>query len=214
MDMLEGKGFNLVTIGLAVLALALGAVSVYYARRALFPPKRQLLYDLESASPLVDQSGLQSGSMTIEVLCNGVALTDPYVAVVRLKNSGRHAIASEQFDRQRALEIDLNVSVVELLSADAGQHGAVISACAVSGTTISFGPELIRKGQAITLTALVEGAPTLDVRDHFVDVQLKRAGVGGAPVAAFTERVTTATAAAGAASALVAVATSLLGLQS
>ncbi|MCX5560728.1 hypothetical protein [Streptomyces sp. NBC_00038] len=147
--------------------------------------------------------------MTIEVLCNGVALTDPYVAVVRLKNSGRHAIASEQFDRQRALEIDLNVSIVELLSADAGQHGAVISACAVSGTTISFGPELIRKGQAITLTALVEGAPTLDVRDHFVDVQLKRAGVGGAPMAAFADRVATSTATAGAATALVAAITSL-----
>ncbi|MFC7906308.1 hypothetical protein ACWEQW_08640 [Streptomyces nigra] len=148
--------------------------------------------------------------MTIEVLCNGVALTDPYVAVVRLKNSGRHAIASEQFDRQRALEIDLNVSIVELLSADAGQHGAIISACAVSGTTISFGPELIRKGQAITLTALVEGAPTLDVRDHFVDVQLKRASVGGAPMAAaFADRVATSAATAGATTALAAAITSL-----
>lgn len=127
--------------------LWLWGVSVYYARRALFPPRRRLSYALESASPLVDQSGLQSGSMTIEVLVNGVPLADPHLAVVRLKNSGRHAIASEQFDQQRALEIDLNASVVELLSAEADQHGTVIGACAVSGATISFGPEVIKKGK-------------------------------------------------------------------
>lgn len=209
-EILDGKGFNVLTIVLAVLALALGGVSVYYARRALFPPKRRLSYALESASPLVDQSGLQSGSMTIEVLCNGVPLADPHLAVVRLKNSGRHAIASEQFDQQRALEIDLNASVVELLSAEADQHGTVIGACAVSGETISFGPELIRKGEEIILTALVEGAPTLDVRDHFVDVQLKPAIADSPAVVALVAQRFLASAGAAGGAALAAAVASLL----
>ncbi|MDX3458738.1 hypothetical protein PV396_43625 [Streptomyces sp. ME02-8801-2C] len=207
---MDGKGFNVLTVVLAILALALGGVSVYYARRSLFPPKRRLSYELASASPLVDRSGLQPGSMTIEVLCNGAPLTDPHLAVVRLRNSGRHAIASEQFDQQRALEIVLNASVVELLSAEAEPGGTVVGACVVSGGTISFGPELITKGQEIILTALVEGAPVLEVRDHFVDVQLRAAIADSqAVVAMAAQRLQVAAGAAGLAG-LVAALTSFL----
>lgn len=178
-EVLDGKGFNVVTIALAVVALILGGISTYYARKALFPPKRQLSYLLGSATALVNQAGLQAGGGAIEVRRNGVLLTDPYLVVVEIKNSGRHAIASEQFDRGRPLELDLNVPIVELMGANAGEHGSVMDACAASATFVSFGPELIRRSQKVIFTVLTEGCPDLEVRDYFVDVKMRKAGTDG-----------------------------------
>lgn len=172
-DLLEGKGFNLATLVLATLALVMGAFGVYYGRKALFPPKRQLTYLMERSSPIVDRSVLDPGSSAIEVRRNGVPLVDPHLIVVWVKNTGRHAIASEQFDQGRPLELDLHVPIVELLTAESGEAQPVVDACAVSGKSVLFGPELIKKGQIVTFTVLAEGSADLVVREHFIDVRMK-----------------------------------------
>ncbi|WP_405762509.1 hypothetical protein [Streptomyces sp. NBC_00045] len=175
-DLLDGKGFNLATLILAGLALLMGVLAVYYGRKALFPPKRQLTYQLERSSPILDQSGLDPSNDVIEVTRNGVPLVDPHLAVVWVRNTGRHAIASEQFDRGRPLELDLQTPIVELLTAEAAGARSLVGACSVSGKSVLFGPELIKRGQTVTVTVLTEGSADLVVREHFIDVRLSNAG--------------------------------------
>ncbi|MGW0735606.1 hypothetical protein [Streptomyces sp. NPDC002851] len=179
-EFLDGKGFNLVTIVLAVVAVVLGGISAYYARKTLFPPKRQLTYSLESVIALVNRAGLGVGGAEIEVRRNGELLNDPHLAAVRLKNTGRHDIDSQRFDRERPLELDLNVPIKELLSATNGERDSVMDGCTVTGTTLTFGPELISRSRPINFVMLVENVPTLEVRAHLVDVKLRRASSDGA----------------------------------
>ncbi|MGW2955012.1 hypothetical protein [Streptomyces eurythermus] len=169
-DVLDGRAFNLVTLILAVGALLLTIAGLYYARRALFPPKRRLSYYLESASPLVNASGVLPG--TIQVSRNGVALSDPHLVVIWIKNTGRHAIASDLFDQGRPLEVDLHAPIVELAAAD-GEGSTLASGYAAVGTKITYGPELIPSGRKITFTALVDGDPSVSLHDYFIDVQVK-----------------------------------------
>ncbi|MFD3676451.1 hypothetical protein [Streptomyces sp. NPDC058613] len=175
-DLLEGKGFNLATLVVAALALVMGTLAVYYGRKALFPPKRQLTYLMERSSPILDRSALDPGNNAIEVRRNGVPLIDPHLVVVWAKNTGRHAIASEQFDQGRPLELDLQAPIVELITAEVGGSQSVMSACAISGKSVLFGPELLKRRQAVTFTVLTEGNADLVVREHFIDVKMKDAG--------------------------------------
>lgn len=168
-DLLDGRGFNLTTLVLAVIAILLAVVSVYYARRALFPPKRRLSYCVESSSPLVQGAGHLAGA--IEVSREGVPLSDPHVVVLWLKNTGRHAIASEHFDQGRPVELDLSAQIVDLVTAG----GSAQASCAVHGAVIAYGPELLSKGQKVTFTALVDGAPDFSLRQHLIDVEVKAA---------------------------------------
>lgn len=169
-DVLDGRAFNLVTLILAVAAILLTIAGLYYARRALFPPKRRLSYYQESSSPLVNAAGALPG--TIQVTRNGVALSDPHLVVIWIKNTGRHAIASDLFDQGRPLEVDLHAPIVELAAAD--EDGAALATgYAALGTKITYGPELIPSGRKITFTALVDGDPSVSLHDYFIDVQVK-----------------------------------------
>jgi hypothetical protein len=171
-DLLDGRGYNLTTVVLAVLALVLAVASLYYARRALFPPKRRLTYWVENSSRLLNATDAISG--TVQVSRDGVPLSDPYVLVVWIKNTGRYAIASEHFDQRRPLELELQAPIVELTAAIDAEDASVNSYTA-NGTRISFGPELLAKGRKVTFTALVDGCPDLVVRDYFIDVDVRPA---------------------------------------
>lgn len=69
---------------------------------------------------------------------------------------------------------------------------------------------MIAKGEEIILAALVEGAPTLEVRDHFVDVQLKPAIADSLAAVAHVALKFLASAGAACGVALVAAAATLL----
>jgi hypothetical protein len=162
-DLLDGRGFNFLTITIAVIALISGTIGVIYARRALFPPKREIAYSLESSAPLInDASNLQNG---ISVIHNGTTLRNPYVTTLKIRNSGRHAVASEHYDQGRPLTLDLGKPIMDLTSSASGSYGT-------QGTSITYGPELLPSGHSLKFTALTEGKPTLTIRHYFIDTKV------------------------------------------
>ena len=169
-DFLDGRVFNLLTLMLTVFGLLLALVSVYLARKALFPPKRQVAYLLESASPFT------SRAVHFQVSYNGVALHRPYVAVLRLENTGRHAVSSEHYDQGRPIELDLGAQIVDVTSFECDPPGYEAGSYHVIGQKISFGPELINRGQCISFTVVTDGRPQLVLRHHLIDTKIREGG--------------------------------------
>ncbi|MGW3422608.1 hypothetical protein [Streptomyces phaeochromogenes] len=149
-----------------VCTLILGTIGIYYAREAILPPKRQLSYRMLSRAPLINQGSISSGQ--IIVTHNGVVLQNPHVLVVSLTNTGRHEVASDYFDQGRPLTFELSTPVIDLTS----MTGRTLKILRPEGTVIPFGPELIKRRQVVTFTALTEGEPRLAVHDYIIDTKV------------------------------------------
>ncbi|MGA4800502.1 hypothetical protein [Streptomyces lavendulocolor] len=140
-DLLDGRDFRLVTLVLAGIGAALSA-------RGLFPPKRQL-------TCFVDE-------------CVGFDSDSPWMISFRLQNTGRHAVSSEHFDRERPLEIDLGAHI-ERLWLEAG----AVSGFRHEGSKIYFGPDVIGRKASVRCSATLMGEPTVVMRSFLVDVKVK-----------------------------------------
>ncbi|MFF5573070.1 hypothetical protein [Streptomyces luteogriseus] len=146
-DLLDGKDFNLVTLVLAGVGAALSTIATHYNRRALFPPKRQLTCFIDGCIDITPSA---------------------WMIDFRLQNTGRHAVASEHFDRDRPLEIDLGVPIEKLWP---GKGAA--SSFRYEGSKIYFGPEFIDRKKSVRCGAAIKGQPTVTVHTFLVDAKVK-----------------------------------------
>ncbi|MFE7835796.1 hypothetical protein ACFU53_06910 [Streptomyces sp. NPDC057474] len=162
-DWLDGRGFNLLTIIIALVALVAGVVGVLYARRALFPANRAISYRMDISRLLAGDAHALPGALTVNY--NGEHLRDPHVVKLRLRSTGRHAVASEHYDQGRPIKFDLGRLVVLLDS-------PTVSAFEVSGSQVKYGPELMPAGQSVTLSLITEGKPRLSVEHYFIDTKV------------------------------------------
>ncbi|MEV6240261.1 hypothetical protein [Lentzea sp. NPDC051838] len=152
-----GIGFNLVTLLVAVVGISVTGIGVYYARKAVFPPKRRLTYFV--LPPVSLLSGDSGSTKDIEVRYQGEDLKDPYLVTISVENTGSHAVMSSQFDKSRPAVIDLGVpikavpKIVVTPGAGAGfEHS-------VSGAELRLGPDLLNPGQSVVVQLLTEGLP-------------------------------------------------------
>ncbi|MFF0659261.1 hypothetical protein [Micromonospora tulbaghiae] len=175
LDLFEGKGFNGATLTVAVLALLVAGVAAYFAREALFPPKRRIT--IHVLTPVRLLNGARVGLEDVEVSRRGRILPNPHVITVLIRNTGRHAVASEQFDQGRPLTVDLQAPIEALLNPAGGQAP---SGVVVDGTTVCFGPELIRRKQEIPIQVLTSewSNPEITLTEHLVDTEV-RVQLGG-----------------------------------
>lgn len=172
LDLFEGRGFNGATLTVASLALLVAVVAAYFAREAVFPPRRRLTIHLLAPAQLL-KAAAPSGLDGLEVSRNGRVLEDPYVVTIVIRNTGRHAVGSEHFDRGRPIMISLAAPVAGLLGSPVGRAESAVS---VDDQAILFGPDLIRRRQEIVIQALVTRAPSLgpeQVSEHLVDTTVK-----------------------------------------
>ena len=223
-DLLDGRGYNGATLFLAIAALISTVVAAYFAREALFPPGRRLVVRMLSpvslrhadADRLGDVAGGHGaegvagghgadgvagvhGAEGVEVSRNGEPIPDPHLVTVLLRNTGRHAISTAQFDQKRPIIVDLKAPVVAVLS-PAGPF--VPATVKPKGTTLTFRPDLIRPKQEISIQLLTSGRPDPEftISEHLVDtrVDVERGRVDQPPAAVGLEHhLPTAFAAAG-----------------
>ncbi|MDQ1027065.1 hypothetical protein QF035_004647 [Streptomyces umbrinus] len=146
--------------------LILGAIGIYYAREAILPLKRQISYRILSRVPLINQGSISSGRIVVTHNC--VVLQNPHVLVVSLTNTGRHEVASDYFDQGKPLTFELSTPVIDLTS----MTGRTLKIIRPQGTVIPFGPELMKRRQVVTFTALPEGEPHLAVHDYIIDTKV------------------------------------------
>jgi hypothetical protein len=163
MDWLAGRGFNLLSIVIAILALIAGSFRVLYGRRALFSANREISYRLETSRLLAGDAHSLPGALAVSY--EGQLLRDPYVVKLRLRNTGRHAVASDRYDQGRPIQFDLGHPAI-LLDSSAN------SGFRVEGSQVSFGPELLPAGGTKTLSLLTEGKPCLTVNHYFIDTEV------------------------------------------
>ncbi|WP_349880833.1 hypothetical protein ABIH81_14960 [Micromonospora sp. HUAS YX12] len=209
LDIFEGKGFNGATLAVAVLALLVAGVAAYFAREALFPPKRRIT--IHVLTPVRLLTGARVGLEDVEVSRRGRVLPDPHVITILIRNTGRHAVASEQFDQGRPLTIDLQSPIEALLNPAGGQAP---SGVVVEGTSVCFGPELVRRKQEIPIQVLASewGDPEITLTEHLVDTEC-RVQLGGFEQPRVTRRaeaVATASASVGVTVSIIALVNDLL----
>ncbi|MEV6492969.1 hypothetical protein AB0M20_30750, partial [Actinoplanes sp. NPDC051633] len=113
MEILNGMGYNAITLSIAIAALAVGGFGAFYAYRALFPPKRRLTFYALPAAPLL--SNRTASSVGVSVTREGQVLDDPHTATVSVENTGRHGVGSSQFDGGRPISLDLVAPIKAIL---------------------------------------------------------------------------------------------------
>lgn len=215
-ELLDGRGYNGVTLFLAVAALISTVVAAYFAREALFPPRRRLVVRVlspvrfshraaggdstEGVSRAEGVSGVVGTALAdnVEVSHNGEPIPDPHVVTVLLRNTGRHAISTAQFDQNRPIIVDIRAPIATLLSPAGPPTPATVG---FEDTRLLFHPDLIRQRQEISVQLITSGRPDAEftVSEHLVDtrVDVERDRVEQRPAVSLEQHLPTAFAAAG-----------------
>jgi hypothetical protein len=172
-DWFQGKAFNAATLTVAVIGLIIATYAAYYARAALFPPRKRLHVLVKSPTSLLSSdSTLISG---IEVKRNGETLTDPFIVDISLKATGRHDIGSVDFDQGRPLSFSLGATTLaDVLEVTRHpEDGNVPDYTITEDSRIQIGPDLLKRGTRIDLRMLVDGAPEVSLDAHLMNTEVR-----------------------------------------
>jgi hypothetical protein len=170
LDIFEGRGFNGLTALIAGLALLVAVVAAFYARGALFPPKRRLSVHALTPAPLLNDPGPQLATLQVSML--GEVLPNPHVITVIIRNTGRHAVSSAQYDQARPMRLEFGAPIESILPSTSKQG---VESLSINGTALLYGPELIRRKQEIAIQVLTSDTPKLGqvVSDHLIDTEVQ-----------------------------------------
>lgn len=146
------------TIIAIIIAIVAVIVSVWAVRRwgvrrhriLLTYASNQLIPDL---SPLV-------GDDALKVTFKELPIENPHLVFLRLQNIGPQDIASDDFDSQRRITLNLNCKFYVLLK---GSHPKFTFGPAVGAECIiEIAPLLLKRGEAWELALIVSGPPELE----------------------------------------------------
>jgi hypothetical protein len=116
---------------------------------------KALSYEVLSAASVVNvQPGVQRA---VEVRVNGVPVSDPSLAVVRLRNTGDAPIPSVDFEGPLTLRFD-GGSVLSAEVTDT-QPPRLTTSLSFTGELVSLAPLLFNAGDSVTVTALLDKQP-------------------------------------------------------
>ena len=128
-DVLDGRTFNGFTISVALVSALIAVIALFYGRRAIFPPTRRItIFIHPSRRPAHSSPASQS-------------------TVVTIGNTGRYAVESARFDKDRPLTIDLGTSLRHVDVITAPRSDMVLK---TRGSEVTFGPDLLNPGDTIT----------------------------------------------------------------
>jgi hypothetical protein len=168
---LTGLTFNALTILIAAIAIVLGALSAYYARRALFPPRRRLAIRFVDPAPLISA---RPNSKDLAITFRGAAIKDPWVTRVQITNTGRHAISTDHFDAGRPIEIAMGAEILDVLQVVTDGNRAT-PRHAIAEKALQIGPDLIASRQTVELQVLTNGQPgTGVITSYLIDTVVDR----------------------------------------
>lgn len=161
----------------AIAVVVIGFITVW-ATLFVGSTKRRLTYSLTDDTPLLATTTALARA-DVEVVYQGQRLDAPRVVSVRLVSQGRRDIASDDFDQERPLAIDLGVPIVKRLATESAPE-IPESAIRVEGSKLMFGPCLIRKRQVMSFAFLVDGGrPQLSHEDYLLNVDVRQSAESG-----------------------------------
>ena len=154
-----------------VIAFAAIIATVAVGRQAL--PRRRLNCTIVSRSRLMNAP--QALRDELKISYDDRALTNPYVAAFEIASTGRSAIPSSSFDKDRSLQLYLETQILMLLSMEYEPPSAAKPTVNTDGNVIELRPELIARREVIKLSLLTEGiiGNVLVALNPFSDVKIE-----------------------------------------
>ncbi|MEV6527439.1 hypothetical protein AB0M43_36495 [Longispora sp. NPDC051575] len=150
-DLLDGQGYNAVTLIGTGIALVVAVISAVYARLATLPPPRRLTITLYTSVEM--NSGSKAGGSTRRPAVR-------YRTRIQVANDGKHAVTSAHFDQARPVLLELGVPVDKDLDVwPMNQQGAT-PVCAPVRTDVQLGPDLILPRSRFVIVAKTRSEPT------------------------------------------------------
>ncbi|MGY1692343.1 hypothetical protein [Geodermatophilus sp. SYSU D01105] len=149
-----------VALGSLVAAVVSIAVAVYYGRRALKRPKREIRWSFH-VDALFSQ-GNEEWRNLVEVRVSDRAIRNPCIATLSIRNVGSDDIPSSLFDGGRPIEFEVAGKVAYVLPPDSP------SAVTVRDSRLAFGPELLKSGDRWTARMITDGTPQARLVSSYV----------------------------------------------
>lgn len=145
------------TAATGIVAALIGAAAVWVTVRVA-NPRRRLLYSMPTVTPLLNDTKHDLAGANLEVRRAGKVLSDPHVLGIRLVSRSSRDIPSAAFEREQPIQFDVGAQIVEVLQVASSPETTRCPDWTFEGSLISIGPGLIKKGQRISLSILVDGA--------------------------------------------------------
>ncbi|WP_167503204.1 hypothetical protein [Streptomyces malaysiensis] len=176
-------------------ALAVGALGAWAALRSA-NPKRKINWWVRSNTPLVNErytgaTPANAGGLAVNL--GGFPLTQPRVVELVLANTGRRDITAAMFHANEPIRFEFDVEVCTLLDVTTTPTGSVQPALrtemwrtagvnSYGGTYLELPPSLLRRGQVVTATVLLNGEekPVQCTSFPLVDVKVTNDALGSA----------------------------------
>jgi hypothetical protein len=177
----DGPAFNMIMAGLAFTAVIAAIVTIHFARKSLWPPKRHLKIQVSSCSSLITDRARNLG---LEISMAGHQISDPYFLEITIENIGKHSITSSSFDQGRPIVVTAGAKLAVVGSFADDRFG--ISVPEGGQFEIEVLPELYKPGMSFSCWLITRGNPTLTLKEeHVIDssVELAQPPTGsGEPV--------------------------------
>lgn len=95
----------------------------------------------------------------VDIVRDGVKLSDPYLCELTLQVISRRDISAERFSKQRPLAFDLGIPAVAVAETQYAPTNAPAPAVRLDGTRVLIGPDLIHNDARLKVVLLTDGRP-------------------------------------------------------
>ena len=148
-----GDKLTIAAIAVALLAIIVGV----WAVRRWGVRRRRVFYALTSSPLIPALSALPSDDL--KVTFKDLEVKDPHIVLIAIENIGPLDVTSNDFDDNRPITFDLNCKFFGLVESTHPNFTSVPSIG--SNTLIKIRPLLLRRGEVLSVAAIVSGAPNL-----------------------------------------------------
>lgn len=169
----------------AIITISVGGLAAWAAIRAA-NPKRRLYCFMPTNQPLLKNADSVGDGLVVSY--GGEPLEAPHLVQLRLVSAGSRDITAQQFHDGDPFILDVQATVVAILSVETQPSTRPNPAFEVHGAVLKMRPTLLVKGQEVSISLLVNGEPKMKLQESLTDVDVsdrpqKRSAIKG-PLAA------------------------------
>ncbi|MFJ2770053.1 hypothetical protein [Streptomyces sp. NPDC087300] len=159
------------TILIGAVATLIGAALGSWLTNKFSNPKREIHFAwIQNVSLLDTPTG--GGSAPLSVSHGTTTLAKPRIIDVTLHNAGKQAITASSFHAGRPIELDLDATIVDVLSVKTSPSTSIAPSWVISGKVLELPPCLLASGQIVDFSILADGnSDDPVVRSPLTDVE-------------------------------------------
>lgn len=130
-------------------------------------PYKELSYDIISSTPLF--SIMEEAQGKVEVLFDGEPVTDAYLLIIKLHNSGNKAIISSDYESPIQLNFNEEVSILSAEVIDDTEY-SITTTLQVVQNRIKLKPILINPKESVTIKVIASNYKELNITARITNI--------------------------------------------